>query len=295
MVDVEQELRQLCRLYRVAQRYRIGLGNRLSAIVDHEDLKNPSDLALGYRTYYRVFSELERRVALQIAAVVTRHPMWAWLSLVQGVGPQLAAELLVETGGSAAMAKRDTPSKLWAFAGLVPNRAVSRGKSAPFNRRLRSLLYVIGMSMLRRKSPFSVFYYDSVVRYKTNRPDWTSKHVHLASLRRMNKVFLACFWRVFREQLGLPVRKPYAIEYLGHTTEIDPWQIVSHTRTDTLARGASQTQPRYPVPLGASSPSSSQRLHGINKMGGGSTDGSSATRRRVAKSATVRALEGSPV
>ena len=47
-------------------------------------------------------------------------------------------------------------------------------------------------------------------------------HVHQMALRRMIKLFLCHLWAVWRGNLGLPVRDPYPIEYLGHTRVLLP-------------------------------------------------------------------------
>ncbi|MBI2011015.1 MAG: hypothetical protein HYS89_02175 [Candidatus Colwellbacteria bacterium] len=51
-------------------------------------------------------------------------------------------------------------------------------------------------------------------------------HVHNQALRKMTKIFLGCLWLVWREAMDLPTRSPYAIEQLGHTTLISPWDMV---------------------------------------------------------------------
>lgn len=51
-------------------------------------------------------------------------------------------------------------------------------------------------------------------------------HVHYQALRKMIKLFLACFWLVWRQVEGLPVSKPYAIDKLGHDGFINPWDLL---------------------------------------------------------------------
>lgn len=51
-------------------------------------------------------------------------------------------------------------------------------------------------------------------------------HVHNQAVRKMIKLFLACLWLVWREAEGLPATKPYAIDKLGHSSFIDPWEMV---------------------------------------------------------------------
>jgi len=51
-------------------------------------------------------------------------------------------------------------------------------------------------------------------------------HVHNMALRKMIKLFLACLWLVWRQAEGLPTRDPYPLANLGHTTKIDPWEMI---------------------------------------------------------------------
>ncbi|MBA7665097.1 hypothetical protein ES703_73163 [subsurface metagenome] len=51
-------------------------------------------------------------------------------------------------------------------------------------------------------------------------------HLDAMAVRKMIKLFLACLWLVWREAEGLPITKPYAIEKLGHSKAISPWEMV---------------------------------------------------------------------
>jgi len=51
-------------------------------------------------------------------------------------------------------------------------------------------------------------------------------HVVNMAKRRTIRLWLDCLWLVWRKALGLPLRPPWAIEYGGHTTMIDPWEMV---------------------------------------------------------------------
>ena len=47
-------------------------------------------------------------------------------------------------------------------------------------------------------------------------------HVHQMAQHRMTQLFLDHLWVAWRRSLGLPLRDPYPIEYLGHTQIITP-------------------------------------------------------------------------
>jgi predicted RNA-binding Zn-ribbon protein involved in translation (DUF1610 family) len=50
-------------------------------------------------------------------------------------------------------------------------------------------------------------------------------HLDNMAKRRIMKLFADHLWAVWREALKLPVRQPYPIEVLGHTTVINPWDM----------------------------------------------------------------------
>jgi hypothetical protein len=52
-------------------------------------------------------------------------------------------------------------------------------------------------------------------------------HLHMMCLRREIQLFSDHLWVVWREALGLPVRTPYPMEKLGHTSVITPWDMVA--------------------------------------------------------------------
>jgi hypothetical protein len=56
---------------------------------------------------------------------------------------------------------------------------------------------------------------------------WSDGHVDNAARRKMVKLFLSHLWLVWRKAEGLPIREPYAHEYLGHTSLSDPWSFSS--------------------------------------------------------------------
>jgi len=50
-------------------------------------------------------------------------------------------------------------------------------------------------------------------------------HLDFMARRRAIKLFLAHLWVVWREELRLPVSKPYAVEHGGHSTAVSPWEM----------------------------------------------------------------------
>lgn len=53
-------------------------------------------------------------------------------------------------------------------------------------------------------------------------------HLDMMCRRRAIKLFLDHLWVVWREALGLPLRQPYPVEYLGHSQVLTPWDMVDN-------------------------------------------------------------------
>lgn len=56
---------------------------------------------------------------------------------------------------------------------------------------------------------------------------WTDQRIHLTSLRKMEKITLAHLWEVWRLAEGLPIRKEYVFDQLGHTSRYTPEEFVA--------------------------------------------------------------------
>lgn len=193
--------------------------------------------------------DVEAKLAKEITRIVKRNPMWAlFFEEVKGVGPMLAAVMLSEFD----IHKATTVSKMWQYAGL--NSGLVRGKKlvgergkktleltdtmirgdrltpgfvAPFNGWLRTKLCgVLADCFIKSKSTYALnYYYPMKNRLEqevnpvngTERPwcDESRSHRDRAARRYMIKMFLIDLHRTWRLFEGLPVRPPYAAEYLG--------------------------------------------------------------------------------
>jgi hypothetical protein len=241
LVDTALEIEKL----RVASQVRIShLAKRGRQDSDTEEL-------------HKRLVDLEKYVDGRVAAHLKLHPAYPWFSHVKGVGrenigkvigPVRVAPETDDDGNELPYA--DTISALWKFAGLsvedgkAPKRKV--GEKLSYNSRLRSMCWRLGSSLLRAKGKFYEYYLSQKEQYeqrylnngvnivpatslpkkdgkKTEGDGYISEgHVHNQALRKTIKLFLACLWLEWREGLGLPVTKPYAIDHLMHVSFIDP-------------------------------------------------------------------------
>lgn len=105
---------------------------------------------------------------------------------------------------------------------MIRGDRLAPGFCAPFNQWLRAKLCgVLATSFLMSRSPYSEFYYNEKRRLE-NREGWKDErpgHRDRAAKRKMVKQFLVDLYVQWRTISGLPVRKPYAEEYLGRVHE----------------------------------------------------------------------------
>ena len=131
--DAPSELRLLYQLYEEAQRTRIAHGERLRAIFQGRSSSGGpgtgrdvdavlKGIARGERAgaprilekaYARAVED-EGAATLGLRECIVRHPAWAWLEDVRGIGHLLAARLLSRLD----VTRAETPSAFWAYCGL---------------------------------------------------------------------------------------------------------------------------------------------------------------------------------
>ncbi len=181
-------------------------------------------------------------------------PIWDWLTSIRGIGDHTAAKLIALIDDPA---KFDTVSKLWRFSGYgLKDGAIDRpvkGAVLPYNRRLKSELFLVAESFVKQQTPLYVsIYYEEKERQRRDHPvpicskcgaeavqrgqswvcpkcrasgrsiDFTPQHIDYRAKRKVCKVFLQHLWVVWREAEGLPVTMPYAQDILGHSHYVAP-------------------------------------------------------------------------
>lgn len=221
------ELRWLTDTYMQSQKIRIASQNRVRALEQQVD-QGPETVFLN--VLLNRFAEIEKDITKQMTKVLKHHPAWPWLTKVKGVGPTLATKLLGLIPED--ISSFTTVSKLWRYAGLavIDGKAErpKKGEKLHYNVRLKTVMYLIAGSMIKSKSPYRLIYDRAKSYYQQTRPEWTKAHIHMASIRKMQKVFLCHLWEEWRTQLNLPTREIYVIEVLGHEMKYHRDQFVDH-------------------------------------------------------------------
>jgi len=170
----------------------------------------------------------------RIKSITKTLPEWeGWAKFVPGIGELSFGKLLGIIGNPAA---RAYPSNLWRFCGLAVTsdgtlEKPKKGEKATYCRKAKSQLWLITSNILRvyPRSPsfYGVYYYVWRERYTANRQNWTPLHCHLAAVIKVAKLFISHLWEVSRRAQGLPVPRPYPIEFLNHKT-IFPYTVALH-------------------------------------------------------------------
>lgn len=168
-----------------------------------------------------------------------------------------------------------TVSKYWAWWGLhvVDGRAPRRrrGDRINWSPKMRTLAWKIGKQFVmqgrryrdiylgykrrllrERPTPRDCPRYEECKKALKRREEPACRgHIEAMARRYAVKMFLSHLWEKWRRLEGLPVRGPYALERLGHTTKVEPPRgtdaslmrgealDASQSRYDTQTRGAS--------------------------------------------------------
>ena len=244
------------------QKLELKINNQLLAYTRRTDDQHPVTVAFltemleGVKTRLEAIDNDLARLMKEYAAV---DPVTAAVLSVPFVGPVTAAYLAAYVDLTIA----DTASSLWAYVGfdkpahlryeLAPGADPKKGRGG--NKTLRTRLYVTASVMWKsgseaRRKNGSVSAYrlvgdavkarlavsERVVKSRNTKgqlvdvmwKDAKPSHRQGAAVRAMIKHFLADYWKVGREIMGLSARQLYVEEKLGHTSIVQPrergWQ-----------------------------------------------------------------------
>jgi hypothetical protein len=202
---------------------------------------------------------LENWIDGRIADCLESHPDYPWFSRVKGIGKENIAKVVALID----IERAETISALWKFSGYAPGDKRIKGQKLEYNSKLRMLCWRVAGSLLKAKGKYYEKYLEAKEYYtkrcerdgikilpqakikgKDGNGVISEGHIHNMALRKMIKLFLAHLWLTWREARGLPIRAPYSVEYLQHTTIIDPWDMVEkpEKKGGRKARSSKQTR-----------------------------------------------------
>jgi hypothetical protein len=235
------ELKLLVTCYYATQEHRIKIGNRVWALTERLGVEQPRAECLHWRLMGGTYEgarekgllDVEHAIALDIGRLVRDQALWReWLRDVRGIGPILAGGFISGVGD---VGRFDTVSKLWAYCGLhtlenpkagedgQPDRVGARrarGERANWSPFLRTLAWKAGESFVKTKGGYRDQYDRQREKYQRTRPETSDGHRHAMAKRATVKLFLSHLWEEWRTLEGLPLRDPYVLDQLGHTTRI---------------------------------------------------------------------------
>lgn len=228
LIDGREQLRKSCN----SDSNRIGAKKRGTDRLDTEtyDFLNEKVSETGKK-----LSKMDRRIKKLILQI--DHPIIGIALDVKGIGPVTVAYMLVYVD----ITKAEHASSLWAYTGLdKPSyERYEKGKSSGGNKKLRTVLYTMGTSMIKTGGAYIDVYRNTKARLAASKKitrsrnnqgqmiecawkDTMPSHRNDAAIRKMVKHFLADWWFVHRTLEGLPTRRLYVEEQLGHTGIIRP-------------------------------------------------------------------------
>jgi hypothetical protein len=239
----EEEARYLVDLYYQLQAFRIRSANMIRS-GDPE----PNRL-LGF--FQDGFSLLERTIPRAMEIYTDQSVLSRWAKSIYGVGPVLAAGLAAHID----VRRAATAGAVWRFAGLDPTCIWAKGQKRPWNAHLKVLCWKLGQSFWKfhrrpkcvygqliasRKlqetarneaGAFRATAAETLTARRITEPETRKAYeagllpkgrIQSRAERYGVKLFLAHYWQVGRESLGLPVPTPYVLTQEGHTHFMGP-------------------------------------------------------------------------
>lgn len=264
MVKNEDEIRMLNYYYRTYEAITeaITKTKQRLATLPGIDINPDFDSCLKGEKNAEGMETVKGRLSRALGKELVNWPIYEWLKKVPGIGPALAAGIILKyyykntpicqdcggefidfvCQGCGKEAKGDgtlkyrldfrdfpTISKWWAFMGrhtvdgVMPKR--KKGVTSNWSTQGRTIGFHIGDQFNRQddEHPYKKFMIDRKRKHAKNHPDWSKGHVHNAARNETVKLFLSHFWVIARTIEGLPVSEPYAWTIMGHTTIIEPF------------------------------------------------------------------------
>jgi len=191
--------------------------------------------------------ELEKYVDDGLKKLVKEHPAYPWFSRVKGCGAECVAKVLCFLD----IKKAPYPSSFWKYAGFAPGfDKLQKGKKAPYNKILKSMCWRLLLSLNRARGCFYRKYREFKSQILEDLSKNNIKVKPSSSFKRKNgklvipdnertmgwvdgkgkrkeiKLWMACLHIVWAEAIGMSIKKPYAIDIMGHKNYIDPWSMV---------------------------------------------------------------------
>lgn len=198
---------------------------------EHDYIEKTLDIAIGSR-------KIENEYKKKMMEFISFEPIYVgFLEKVRGIGPVLSANLIKNLEYCE---RFDTVSKLWSYSGLsvVQGEAVRRkkGEQVRYSPFLKTLMWKVGDCLVKSNKGTLRKIYDvekarQMKRLETEKGDGgtvpkSKMQTHLRAMRKVEKIFLACYWEKSRMIVGLPVENPYVLDKFPKHTHKVGWKDV---------------------------------------------------------------------
>lgn len=149
------------------------------------------------------FDEYREELEERLREVARRLPVWSWAESVKGLAELSLAKIVGEAGDLSGYAN---PGKLWKRMGLAVHngkrqcrtRDVEEALEQGYCPRRRSVMWVIGQSLIRSRDAYYAIYLKRKAYELERNPEMTRKHAHNRARRYMEKALLRDLWREWR-------------------------------------------------------------------------------------------------
>lgn len=257
----QAEARALVGMYMSFQKVRKSSRSRESALESGRAAGDPF-LVTAFK------EELERNeknCKRALLAYALHSDLGRWCMSHKGIAEVIAAGLMAHID----LTRAETAGAIWRFAGLMPPEEIvwEEGEKRPWNAALKSLLWNMAECFKRASAYPGCFYGEMYKARKLVEQQWNAtgklakvararlerakekgwrispeqrrlwsagrvqdRGLDLRAMRYVEKIFLSHYHEVGRTLLGLPIRKPFALEHCpGHTDYIPPpnWDAVN--------------------------------------------------------------------
>lgn len=236
---LDTEVKAIADVRQKLQRHRIQNGNRVEAYNKLVEEGKAPKVKPFFAELFEQFAKLETMADKEIARRMASHKMWEIVTGLRGVGPILAARLLLPID----IHRAKNAGNLVKYAGFAVNRETNKadrrvkGEKLTYNNELKTTIYLIVQSFIKVPNcPYRQDYDNAKRRYEELYPDKptdpdlvipgkiykTKDHRNKMAIRKVARLFLCHLHEVWCKVEGLEVRLPYALEHLGHNTYISP-------------------------------------------------------------------------
>ena len=213
------------------QKMRVSSGNREGAL-ERLGISEVEQVWMNEHIHVDL-EKLEKRIETRCKRFLPAFPIWTeHLQYIRGIGVRYASSLIAiivtprryrHFGACCAHAGYALNSE-----GLIQKRR--KKEASNWAAELKMTLYKISCQFVKQGGGYRTFF-DQFKRREVEKNEARPKaeqlikgHVHARALRMVSKLFLSHTYQRWCELEGIPIRQPYAIEYLGHQTIIEPFR-----------------------------------------------------------------------